>query len=79
MRNKRFRIPDKLPKLRTLPQVGDLVAIQDLDATVFPVIVLQIEFTTTKKGKTTKRLKTIHVLQGNNIRQVMLSDLKLLK
>ena len=54
---KNYRRPDKLPRLRTLPKIGDLVALQDLDGTIFPSIVIRVEFNKTKKGNDTKVLK----------------------
>ena len=78
-KTRKFRIPDKLPRLRQLPKVGDLVAIQDLDGKVFPVIVMKIEFNKTKKGKDTKVLKAIHILSGNTHTTAQLSDLRLIK
>jgi len=70
-----FRRHDKLPRLRKLPKVSELVALQDLDGAVWCCIVVRVEFNKTKKGNDTKVLKAIHVLQGSTIRQVRLSDL----
>jgi len=78
-KTRKYRIPDKLPRLRQMPKVGDLVAIQDLDSTVFPVLVLKIEFNKTKKGKDTKVLKAIHILSGNTHATAQLADLRMLK
>ncbi len=78
-KQRKYRIPDKLPKLRRLPKVGDLVAVQDLDATIFPVIVLGLIFDTTKKGRPTKKLLAINVLGGNTVYNCMFHDLKSLE
>jgi hypothetical protein len=78
-KTRKFRIPNKLPRLKQMPKAGDLVAIQDLDSTVFPVLVLKIEFNKTKKGKDTKVLKSIHILSGNTHTTAQLADLRILK
>ncbi len=76
MRKREYRIPDKLPQLKKLPKIGDLVAIQDLDGTIFPCIVLQINKKLTKKGKPSKLVSSISVLCENRICDVMLHQLK---
>jgi len=78
MRKREYRIPDKLPQLKKIPQVGDLVAIQDLDGTIFPCIVLQINKKLTKKGKPSKLVSNISVLCDNRVCAVMLHQLKML-
>lgn len=79
MKNKIFRRADKLPKLRGLPHIGQLLYIQDLDATIFPVIVLELVHEKTKRGKSTKRLLEIKILSGSKITSCMLHDLRVLK
>lgn len=79
MRTRAYRRPDKLPFLRGLPKIGDLLAIQDLDGTIFPVIVLGIIYAQTKKGKNTKKVVAIDVLSGNIICNCSLHDLKLIE
>lgn len=78
MKKRKYRIPDKLKKLRRLPSIGDLVAVQDLDGEIFPVLVLDIIFEKTKKGRPTKKLLAINVLGGNIVYHCMLCDLKAL-
>jgi len=78
MSKKSFRRPDQLPKLRRLPESGELLAFQDLDGTIFPVIVIGIDFERTKKGKVSKLIKGIIVLNGNQIVSCMLHDLKII-
>ena len=73
---KQYRIPDKLPKLRGLPQVGQLLYLQDLDGQVRPVIILELVYAKSKKGKNLKRLLEIKVLSGSSIINCMLHDLK---
>lgn len=76
---KQFRIPDKLPKLRGLPEVGQLLYLQDLDGQVRPVIILELVYAKSKKGKNLKRLLEIRVLSGSSIINCMLHDLKVAK
>jgi hypothetical protein len=71
-----YRRPDLLPQLRVLPDIGDLCGLQDLDGEVFTVVVLDIKFCKTKKGKLTKKLQGITILTGNIISDVMLHQLK---
>lgn len=81
MKNRKrvFRKPDAMPKLRRLPVVGELLCIQDLDNTVFPVIILSIDVKKTKKGNPTKLVEGITVFLDNKIIRVMLHDLRELK
>lgn len=78
MSKKAFRRPDQLPRLRRLPESGELLALQDYDGEIFPVIVIGIDFEKTKKGKVTKLVKGIIVLNGNMIVSCMLHDLKII-
>jgi hypothetical protein len=75
-RQKSYRIPDKLPKLRRLPKVAELLYIQDLDGEIFPVIILEIVYAQTKKGKNTKKVIAVNVLSGHTIYNCMPHDLK---
>ena len=79
MKKRKYRIPDKLKRLRRLPDVGDLVAVQDLDGEIYPVVVLSLIFDTTKKGRPTKKLLAINVLGGNVVYHCMYHDLKALE
>mgnify|MGYP001289473125 CR=1 FL=1 len=79
MKKRKYRIPDKLPKLKRLPSVGDLVAVQDLDGEIYPVVVLSLIFDTTKKGRPTKKLLAINVLGGHTVYNCMYHDLKSLE
>jgi len=78
-KQRKYRIPDKLKRLRRLPDVGDLVAVQDLDGEIYPVVVLSLIFDTTKKGRPTKKLLAINVLGGNVVYHCMYHDLKALE
>lgn len=74
---KQFRIPDKLPKLKgRLPEVGELLFLQDLDGSIQPVIILQLVYEKSKKGKNLKRLLEIKILSGCKITTCLLHDLK---
>ena len=75
-REKSYRVPDKLPKLRRLPNVGELLFIQDLDGEIFPVLVLEVIYVKTKKGHQTKKVRAVNVLSGNTIFNCMPHDLK---
>lgn len=75
-KKREYRRPDLLPKLRKIPKIGDLVAVQDLDATIFPAIVIDIVWKKTKKGHNTKTLIGIEVLIGLNRHTVNFADLK---
>lgn len=75
-----YRHPDKLPKLRRVPKIGELLFRQDLDGAVFPLIILSLHETrikpSTKKGKYTV-VKEAKVLQGSLLTMILVSDLKI--
>lgn len=74
---KQYRIPDKLPKLKgRLPEVGELLFLQHLDGYIEPVIILQIVYEKSKKGKQLKRLFEIRILSGSTIKGCMIHDLR---
>lgn len=79
---KAYRHPDKLPKLRRVPKIAELLFRQDLDGEVFPLIILSLHETrikpSTKKGKYTI-VKEAKVLQGNLLTMILVSDLKIAK
>jgi hypothetical protein len=77
---KSYRHPDKLPKLRRSPKIGELLFRQDLDGEVFPLIILSLHETkikpSTKKGRYTI-VKEAKVLQGSLLTMILVSDLKI--
>jgi len=75
-REKSYRVPDKLPKLRRLPKEGELLFIQDLDGEIFPVVVLELVYAQTKNGKNTKKVIAVNVLSGHTTYNCMPHDLK---
>ena len=75
-REKSYRVPDKLPKLRRLPKEGELLFIQDLDGEIFPVVVLELVYAQTKNGKNTKKVIAVNVLSGHTTYNCMPYDLK---
>lgn|GEM_PF-5570393 len=75
---KYYKRPDTLPKVRHIPDVGELLCIQDLDGTFYPVLILSINSITTKKKTKKHSSGIVTVLIENRVTQYAMYDLKLL-
>lgn len=85
-KQKQFRRPDALPKLRRRPKVGELLYYQDLDGVTYPLVVIEVNYpqTKTKDIKMSKNIRKIAhpsvecIIEGRQT-TILISDLRIAK